>query len=134
MPTVNDRIEIQQLVDLYGHIVDERQFWRVGEVFTEDAEYDVRKRSAGLHRGVAEIRRLWEETAQHPLAHHATNIVIEEESEGSASVRSKGICVHEDGSVHSTTYRQRAERTGAGWRISYLSAEMRAPEMTPPPS
>jgi len=134
MLTVNDRFEIQQLVDLYGHIVDERQFSRIGEVFTEDAQYDVRKRNAGLHRGIAQIRRLWEETPQHPLAHHATNIVIEEGSEGSASVRSKAICVHVDGSVHSTTYRQIAERTGAGWRISYLSAEMRAPEMIPSPT
>ena len=132
MLTVEDRLEIAGLVNLYGHIIDERQFSRVGEIFSDDAVCDVSKRGAGLHVGPEAIRRMWELAGdRHPLAHHATNIVIDALDGGTVRVLSKGICVHPDGTVHSTTYRQEAKRTARGWRLSRLEAEMREPGMIP---
>ncbi|MBF4999665.1 nuclear transport factor 2 family protein [Nocardia sp. BSTN01] len=122
----DDHLAIHRLVALYGHVIDERQFSRVGEIFTADAEYDVRNRGAGYHRGIAAIRELWTATGnRHPLAHHGTNVLIEERSDGGVDVLSKGVCVHPDGTVHSTTYRQVAVRTADGWRLSSLVAELR---------
>ncbi len=132
MLTAEDYMSIHRLISLYGHVIDERQFSRIGELFTADAEYDMRKRGSGVHRGVDAVRKLWAESKRHPLAHHATNVVIDEGPDGTVEVHSKGVCVHNDGTVHSTTYRQIVVRTGAGWRISYLAAEMRTPETIPP--
>lgn len=132
MLTADDHIAIHRLIALYGHIIDERQYSRVGEIFAQDAVYDVRKRDAGLHRGLDAIRALWEAAGErHPLAHHATNVVLDERSDGTVQVLSKGICVRPDGSVHSTTYRQVAAATPAGWRLTHLEAEMRSPQMIP---
>jgi hypothetical protein len=132
--TIDDQLSIHRLISLYGHVIDERQFSRIGEIFTQDAEYDVRKRGSGIHRGIPAIRRLWEESKRHPLAHHATNVVIDEQADGTVEVHSKAVCVHGDGTVHSTTYRQSVVRTGDGWRISRLAAEMRTSESVPPVS
>ena len=131
MLTIDDQLSIHRLISLYGHVIDERQFSRIGEIFTQDAEYDVRKRGSGIHRGIPAIRQLWEESKRHPLAHHATNVVIDEHADGTVEVHSKGVCVHDDGTVHSTTYRQSVVRTGDGWRISRLAAEMRTSESIP---
>ena len=132
MLTVEDRLDIARLVELYGHVIDERQFSRVAEIFAEDAVCDVSKRGAGIHVGPDAIRRMWELAGdRHPLAHHATNILVDELADGTVRVLSKGICVHADGKVHSTTYRQTAARTAQGWRLTRLEAEMREPGMIP---
>jgi hypothetical protein len=114
-----DRFEIHELVQLYGHLIDERQFSRLGELFTADVEYDARQRGAELYRGLDEVRRCWD-TVQHPVAHHATNVMIESIDSDRANVVNKGILVHADGSVHSNVYRQTVVRTDQGWRVSRL--------------
>ena len=37
MLTAEDRIAIRELLALYGHVIDERQFSRVDELFTPTA-------------------------------------------------------------------------------------------------
>jgi hypothetical protein len=84
--TAEDYMSIHRLISLYGHVIDERQFSRIGELFTADAEYDMRKRGSGVHRGVDAVRKLWAESKRHPLAHHATNVVIDEGPDGTVEV------------------------------------------------
>lgn len=118
MLSTQDLFDIQQLIQLYGHILDEREFYRVAELFTEDALYDVAHFGSGVHRGAAAIGALWSAPeAKHPLAHHATNIIITEEPDGTARVVSKGLGVRPNGSVSSVLYRDVVIRTSAGWRI-----------------
>jgi len=89
MLSTQDLFDIQQLIHLYGHILDECEFARVGELFTEDALYDVAHFGSGVHRGTAAIGALWADPeAKHPLGHHATNIVITEEADGTVRVAS----------------------------------------------
>jgi hypothetical protein len=64
----------------------------------------------------------------HPLAHHATNIVISEDSDGTVRVLSKGIGVGRKGRVGSITYYDVVVRTVEGWRFLYRRAELRRPE------
>ena len=73
---VRDYIAIQQLVALYGHIIDDRQWSRIDELFTEDAVFDTTASGFGRREGREAILQHWKETARHPLAHHVTNVVI----------------------------------------------------------
>jgi len=134
MPSAADLLEIQRLIDLYGHILDERQFDRVGELFTDDALYDVADFGSGVHRGAAAIGQLWAAPeAKHPLGHHATNTIITEGPDGVVRVVSKGMGVRANGTVSSVLYRDVVVRTPAGWRICERIATPRRREPDPKP-
>src|SRR4051812_41784654 len=117
VPPVEDQLAIQQLISLYGYIIDERQFSRSHELFTADVRYDVTDFKAGEHVGIDAIVELWRATDRHPLAHHATNVVVSRDEDGTTRVESKGIGVLVDGRVGSTVYRDIVVKTTYGWRI-----------------
>ena len=48
MLDVTDQLAIHQLIALYGHIVDERQFSRLGEMFAPTIRYDMTDFGAGV--------------------------------------------------------------------------------------
>jgi ketosteroid isomerase-like protein len=115
-----DVLAIQDLISLYGHVIDERQWDRVGEIFTADALYDVSDFASGVHRGADAIRSLWVRAAAagaHPIAHHATNVLIRQDADGTVRVVSKGIGLRAGGQAGSTVYRDIVVRTADGWRI-----------------
>jgi hypothetical protein len=65
---------------------------------------------------------------RHPLAHHATNVVVTEDADGTVRVLSKGAGVGAGGRVGSVTYRDIAVRTPDGWRIAERVVVLRRPE------
>ena len=126
MLSPHDIFDIQQLINRYGHIIDEREFDKAGEVFAADALYDVSDFDSGVLRGAAAIAQLWAQAGdKHPLGHHATNIVLEEQSDGTVRVVSKGMGVRPNGTVSSVLYRDVVGRTSAGWRILERKAILR---------
>ena len=136
MPTLTaeDQLAIHQLISLYGHIIDEREFSRSHELFTDDVRYDVSDFNAGVHVGIYAIVALWNASDLHPLAHHATNVVITLEADGTVQVISKGIGVLADGRTGSVVYKDIVVKTGQGWRIKDRIALRRRPDRIPPPS
>ena len=79
----HDVLAIHELLARYGHIIDEREWQRVDELFTERTLYDMRDFGLGEVRGVRAIQALWSRPdAAHPLAHHATNILVSEDPDG----------------------------------------------------
>jgi SnoaL-like domain len=129
MLDVADRLAIQELLGLYGHIIDQRRWDEFGLVFAPDAVVDGTDFGvAPLHSVGAIAEAMRTERNLHPLAHHATNIVINEDSDGTVRVLSKGIGVGRRGRVGSITYYDVVVRTDAGWRFSYRRAELRRPE------
>ena len=121
-----DTLAIHELLALYGHIIDAREWQRVDELFTATARYDMREFGLGLVEGAAAIRELWSRPdAMHPLAHHATNIVVSTDADGTVRVLSKGLGVGPNGRVGSVVYRDVVERTPAGWRFAARSAMLR---------
>jgi hypothetical protein len=134
MLTTEDILAIHQLVALYGHIIDERQFSRVHELFTESTVYDVSDFGMGVHVGTAAIAALWLASEEHhPLAHHATNIVVSEDPDGTVRVISKGIGIGRNGRAGSVTYRDVVICTADGWRIAERIARLRRAETIPAP-
>jgi hypothetical protein len=126
MPEVADILAIHELLALYGHIIDEREWQRVGELFTADALYDMSDFGLGVMRGAAAIRAVWSRPdAIHPLAHHATSIVVTEDPDGRVRVLSKGLGVGSNGRVGSVVYRDIVVRTADGWRFAERKAQVR---------
>jgi SnoaL-like domain len=121
-----ETIAIHQLLALYGHIIDEREWLRVEELFTADAVYDMSEFGLGVIRGATAIRELWSRPdAIHPLAHHATSIVVSEDQDGRVRVLSKGLGVGPNGRVGSVVYRDVVVRTAGGWRFTERKAQVR---------
>jgi len=125
-----DRLAIHELIALYGHLIDEREFSRLGEIFTDQAVFDLRGYGGEVHAGLAAIEQLMRTSTEHPLAHHATNIVVRQQGDR-VCVDSKGIGVGAGGRVGSVTYRDIVQRTPGGWRISERCCELRRPDSRP---
>jgi 3-phenylpropionate/cinnamic acid dioxygenase small subunit len=114
-----DRIRIHELISWHGHLMDEGEFDRLDELFTEDVVYDVSAFGSGRLDGwqaVADAARAL--GAANPLGHHVTNIVVLSIDGDQARVRSKGLAVMSDGSAGSVVYEDQVRRTGSGWRIA----------------
>jgi SnoaL-like domain len=138
-PSAEDEREITRLIDRYGHVLDERKWSLLPEIFTEKATFDAT--AAGYHAmtGLEAIREHWSgPSVVHPLGHHATNVLVTMVTEDEAEVRSKGISVFADdsgrGEVSSVLYVDRVVRTGSGWRIALRQAHRRLPADVPAPS
>jgi hypothetical protein len=126
--TPADRLEIHQLVNLYGHVVDERQWGRVAELFTDDALFDASEAGGSVLTGWRAVAEHWADPAtRHPLAHHATNIVIGARDGESVAVTFKGLGVGYRGRVGTLVYDAAAVPAPGGWRFARLSASLRRP-------
>jgi len=126
MLEVQDTLAIHELLALYGHVIDEHAWERVEELFTERTVYDMREFGLGVVQGAAAIRALWSGPgAAHPLAHHATNIIVSQDADGTVRALSKGLGVGPNGRVGSVVYRDVLERTAVGWRFASRSGHLR---------
>jgi hypothetical protein len=126
MPDTADILAIHELIGLYGHIIDAREWHRVAELFTGDCTYDMTQFGLGIVHGAQAVGALWAAPdAMHPLAHHATNIIVSEEPDGTVRVLSKGLGVGPNGRVGSVTYRDIVVRTAGGWRFAARTGELR---------
>ena len=114
--TPEDTVEIARVLALWGHLMDDRELGRLGEVLTEDAEWD------GSVFGFAPVVGLEAITSVlsadgYASAHHTTNIVVSEGPGDEARVRSKALGLV-GGTVVSAVYADELRRTADGWRIS----------------
>jgi 3-phenylpropionate/cinnamic acid dioxygenase small subunit len=129
MLDVNDRLAIHELLGLYGHLIDERRWDELDQVFTADAVYDATDFGQAVTTSLADLLAHWtSDLTIHPLAHHATNIVVSEDPDGTVRVHSKGLGVGRKGRVGSATYDDVAVPTAAGWRLARRTARLRRSE------
>lgn len=129
-----DRLAIHELLADYGNLIDERQFSRTHELFTADARYVLVGFGTaidGVVVGYAAIADFWRDPAQHPLAHHVTNVRVTEDGDGTVRVHSKIIGVGNKGRVGSATYHDVVVKTPAGWRMSERVITLRTPDSIP---
>lgn len=129
--TIADRIEVHELIALYGHIIDDRQFSRLGEIFTTDSIFDLTEYDGTKYNGLDEIMSLMTDSDEHPLAHHASNIVVSVAG-NIVSAISKGIGVGHQGRVGSVVYRDKLTHAVDGWRITERRVALRSLEHVPP--
>lgn len=129
---VGDVLAINNLINLYGHVVDDRQWSRMPELFTEDVFFDMTSFGPEPLYALEALTRCFRELDRHPLAHHATNILIEPGPDGIRAT-SKGVSLRH-GEMGSTVYRDRLRKTPEGWRIAERTAIRRRYETIPEPS
>ncbi|MFG1808740.1 nuclear transport factor 2 family protein [Streptomyces sp. NPDC049040] len=118
--THEDRTAVTELISMHGHLVDSGRFDRMGELFTEDAIYDVGDLGGPQLRGLAAARDAALALGDgNPLGHHVTNIVLTELGDGQIRALSKGIGVTTEGTCGTVTYDDTVSRTEDGWRITH---------------
>lgn len=77
-----DILGIHQLLAEYGHTIDAKDWTRFAELFDPDAVLDYTAvRAPSTYRGMDEILTYFRD-ANHPAAHHVTNIVVREQPDG----------------------------------------------------
>jgi ketosteroid isomerase-like protein len=127
--TAADRLEIHELASRYGTTIDDRDWDGLEQVFCRDAVYELRGFGAGDRRliGSAAIRRMMEETAEHPVAHHVTNVIVSVH-DGEVRMRSKVVGPGPAGRVGSADYDDVIRREGDAWRIAERVVMLRRPD------
>jgi 3-phenylpropionate/cinnamic acid dioxygenase small subunit len=127
--SADDRLAIHELLSLYGHLIDQRRWDDLAQVFAENMVFDATSFGQTLTTSRRELIERWRtDLSMHPLAHHVTNIVITEDSDGTVRVLSKAIGVGRKGRVGSATYDDVVVRTPEGWRLSRRVATLRRPD------
>jgi hypothetical protein len=116
-PTMNDIIGINQVLSLWGHVLDRREWDRFSEVLTEDAFYDCSIFGFEPVTGIESIREIFKQDG-HAKAHHTTNTYVQEGAGTEFNVESKGLGLLADGRVASVTFVDVLRSTPAGWRLA----------------
>jgi hypothetical protein len=121
-----DREAITRLINQHGYLIDTGQLDRLHEIFTADVAYDVSDFGGGVINGL-EAMREWvlDLGDKNPVAHHVTNIVLDEITDDVVRCLSKGIGVNVEGTVRSVTFDDHIERSGAGWRVTHRVVKAR---------
>ncbi|HQV59059.1 MAG TPA: nuclear transport factor 2 family protein, partial [Ilumatobacteraceae bacterium] len=117
-----DIIEIHQLLGRYGHALDAADWERFAELFIADAVIDyTAARAPEVYRGI-QTALVYFRGANHPSAHHVTNIVVTPVDRDRGRVQSKWFVPYTRPS-HSPVrwaggdYHDVVVRTADGWRI-----------------
>lgn len=117
--TTADRLEIQELAARYGTTIDDRNWDGLEQLFSGDAVYELQGFGPRDRRlaGSAAIRRMMEESHEHPVAHHVTNVIVTVDGT-EVRMRSKVIGSGAGGRVGSADYDDVLRREDGSWRIA----------------
>lgn len=113
----SDKDAIEHIIKLYGYVIDDKEWDRLGEVFAENGAFIVEGADIDC-QGLPAIDSFMR-TMVHPLAHYSTNIDIDvAEGADSARARVKIWAPRADGTALIGTYHDELVRTPSGWRFT----------------
>jgi hypothetical protein len=118
MLSTEDRVEILQLTNLYGHVVDGRLWDRLPEIFTEDAVNDLTDMGLPSMKGLPAIRAHLDQKHEFEGVHILTNTLIEE-IDGEVFVTSRPLIPNPEGKVSVAVVRDVVVKTPKGWRVAH---------------
>jgi 3-phenylpropionate/cinnamic acid dioxygenase small subunit len=119
-----DRIELHELPGRYGDAIDDRDWDRLGQIFTEDAVFDLTDLGEPRLDGLAEIKRYMAEDAKHPRTHLMTNIYVDEMAEG-VRLLFRIVALLPDRVVGTASYYDDVVKTADGWRVHHRVITLR---------
>lgn len=120
MTAIEDQLAITSVIARHGHLCDDGELERLGELFTEDVTYDVSDIGGGVLKGLPVIIEASLALGPaNPVAHLVTNIVIDSIDGDQAAARSKGLGLNVDGTVASVTYLDDLRRVDGRWLITH---------------
>jgi len=111
-----DRLELHELPGRYGDAIDDRDWDRLGQIFTDDAVFDLTDLGEPRLEGLAEIKRYMDQDPRHPRTHLMTNIYVDETPAG-ARLFFRIVALLPDRLVGTASYYDEAIKTPAGWRV-----------------
>jgi len=120
-----DRVELHELFARYAYCIDTCDWPGLVDIFTADAEFTVDVLNVHM-RGVDEIIHFMAEVADHPVAHHITNVFADATADGAVS-HGRLMGVGRNGRVSTGHYRDEVVRTADGWRVRRRSFTMTNP-------
>ena len=113
---IGDRLEIHELPGRYGDIIDDRDWDRLGTIFTDDAVFDLTDLGAPRLEGLAAIRKFMADDAEHPRTHTMTNIYVNETDDG-VELKFRILALLGGGKVGTASYHDLVVKTPDGWRV-----------------
>jgi hypothetical protein len=132
MLTTDDRIAIAEVINLHGHLTDRGDFTNLPSLLAGEITYDVSALGGGVLVGLSAIREAALALGEaNPVAHHVTNIVLQEAPDGRVQALSKGLGVMADGSVGSVSYEDSLKKGDGGWRITHRVVRPRRVPLQP---
>jgi hypothetical protein len=121
MLTALDRQQITETLARHAFVVDENQLDQLGDVFTPEATYDMSRSGMGVFQGIEALTvaagKMFA-SGHAPLSHFVTNITITGTGESTASVRSKGLMIMHDGTLHAVVYDDTVAQHEGRWLIA----------------
>lgn len=113
---MTDVEDIQRLIYLYGHVIDDKQWDRLDEIFADDGSFEIEGTDISVF-GLDAIDNFMR-SITHPLAHYSTNALIDvEDGAGLATAKVKIFAPRADGTSAIGTYDDVIVRTENGWRF-----------------
>ena len=118
--TINiaDRLELHELPGRYGDAIDDRNWDRLREIFTDDAVFDLTGVGARRLEGIDDIVHFMNVEASHPKTHMMTNIYVDEQDEN-VIMNFRIVALLVKGLVGTTSYYDRVVKTDEGWRVQH---------------
>ena len=118
--TINiaDRLELHELPGRYGDAIDDRNWDRLREIFTDDAVFDLTGVGARRLEGIDEIVHFMNVEASHPKTHMMTNIYVDEQDEN-VIMNFRIVALLGKGLVGTASYYDRVVKTDQGWRVQH---------------
>jgi hypothetical protein len=119
MLSVEDRMNIYELIALHGHLIDDGRLDELEQVFAADAEFDLNAFGLGVHHGLETIREAARALGdKNPVGHHVTNVVITSvEDNQTVHAQSKGIGIYVNGTADSAVYKDVIKKRNGKWSI-----------------
>ena len=114
-----DFVAINQLYALYGHLLDDREFDRLGEVFAEEFVFDASALGVPVMTTIEEVRDTTLNAPQAPLGHHVTNVYVQGVDGDTARVSAKALGTYPGGKAFSGVYEDTLERRDGRWRFKH---------------
>jgi hypothetical protein len=129
--SLDDRLAIHELAARYGNVIDAREWNRLDRVFSVDGTFELRGFGAPARfEGRDAIRTMLEFSTGHPVAHHVTNVEVDQ-ADGETTLFFKVIGPGPKGRVGSVDYTDIVRHEPEGWRIVTHIATLRRP-IAPP--
>jgi 3-phenylpropionate/cinnamic acid dioxygenase small subunit len=119
-----DRLELHELPGRYGDAIDDRDWDRLDQIFTDDAVFDLTDLGSLRLEGLPEIKRYMDEDANHPRTHMMTNIYVDETPEG-VTLRFRIVALLPERRVGTASYYDDVVKTPAGWRVKHRVITLR---------
>lgn len=118
--TINiaDRLELHELPGRYGDAIDDRNWDRLREIFTDDAVFDLTGVGARRLEGIDDIVHFMNVEASHPKTHMMTNVYVDEQDEN-VIMNFRIVALLGKGLVGTASYYYRVVKTDQGWRVQH---------------